>query len=182
VNLPNLISLARLLSVPLAVWLILDGRYTSAFWLFVAAGLSDAVDGALAKYLNAQSALGKFLDPLADKALLVSVYVALGRMGQMDTWLVILIVSRDIMIVGGVIVTLLTIMRTYKVTPSLISKTNTAAQIVLAAAVLARLGLGVDDMGAVGVLTYVVAATTLGSWAWYLVIWYRQTAGMEDAR
>lgn len=181
-NLPNLISLARLLSVPLAVWLILDGRYTSAFWLFVAAGLSDAVDGTLAKYLNAQSTLGKFLDPLADKALLVSVYVALGRVGQMDSWLVILVVSRDIMIVGGVIVTLLTIMRAYKVTPSLISKTNTAAQIVLAAAVLARLGLGIDDMGSVTVLTYVVAATTLGSWAWYLVVWYRQMAGMEDAR
>jgi cardiolipin synthase len=182
VNLPNLISLARLLSVPVAVWLILDARYTSAFWLFVAAGLSDAVDGTLAKYLDAQSTLGKFLDPLADKALLVSVYVALGRMGQMDSWLVILVVSRDIMIVGGVIVTLLTIMRTYKVEPSLISKTNTAAQILLAAAVLAHLGLGIDDMGAVTVLTYLVAATTLGSGAWYLVVWYRQMAGMEDAQ
>ena len=119
--------------MPLAVWLILDGRLTSAFWLFVAAGLSDAVDGTLAKYLHAETTLGKFLDPLADKALLVSVYVALGRIGEMDTWLVILVVSRDIMIVGGVIVTLLTVMRTYKVTPSFISKTNTAAQILLAA-------------------------------------------------
>ena len=181
-NLPNLISLARLLSVPLAVWMILEGRYTPAFWIFVAAGLSDALDGMLAKYLDAHSALGKFLDPLADKALLVSVYVALGHIGEMDIWLVILVVSRDIMIVGGVIVTLLTVMRTYKVTPSFISKANTAAQILLAAAVLAKLGLGIDDLGAVFVLTYVVALTTLASWAWYLVTWYRQMAGMEDAQ
>ena len=180
-NLPNLISLARLLSVPVAVWMILDGRLTSAFWLFVAAGLSDAIDGALAKYLHAETALGKFLDPLADKALLVSVYVALGRIGEMDTWLVILVVSRDVMIVGGVFVTVLTVMRTYKVTPSLISKTNTAAQILLAALILARLGLGVDDLGVAAILTYVVAATTLVSGAWYLVIWYRQMAGLEDA-
>jgi cardiolipin synthase (CMP-forming) len=182
VNLPNLISLARLLSVPLAVWLILEGRYTSAFWLFVAAGISDAVDGMLAKYLDAQSELGKFLDPLADKALLVSVYVALGRIGAVDIWLVILVVSRDVMIVGGVIVTLLTVMRSYKVSPSLLSKANTAAQILLAAAVLAHLGLSVDDGSLIFALTYVVALTTLGSGAWYLVTWYRQMAGMEDAQ
>jgi cardiolipin synthase len=182
VNLPNLISLARLVSVPVAVWLILDGRLTAAFWLFVVAGLSDAVDGTIAKYLHAETALGKFLDPLADKALLVSVYIALGRIGEMDSWLVILVVSRDIMIVGGVIVTLLTVMRSYKVAPSFLSKANTAAQILLAAAVLARLGLGIDDLGAAQVLTYVVAATTLGSGAWYLVVWYRQMAGVEDAQ
>jgi cardiolipin synthase (CMP-forming) len=86
------------------------------------------------------------------------------------------------MIVGGVIVTLLTVMRTYKVTPSFISKTNTAAQILLAAAILARLGLGLDDMGATLVLTYLVAATTLASGAWYLVIWYRQMAGLEEPK
>ncbi|HEX7008281.1 MAG TPA: CDP-alcohol phosphatidyltransferase family protein [Alphaproteobacteria bacterium] len=180
-NLPNLISLARLLSVPLAVWMILEGRYTSAFWIFVVAGLSDAVDGMLAKYLDARSTLGKFLDPLADKALLVSVYVALGRIGEMDVWLVILVVSRDVMIVGGVIVTLLSVMRAYAITPSYISKANTAAQILLAAAVLARLGLDIDSLGLETVLVYVVALTTLASGAWYLVAWYRQMAGMEDA-
>lgn len=181
-NLPNLITLARLLSVPLAVWLILDGRYTFAFWVFVAAGVSDAVDGMLAKYLDAQSTLGKFLDPLADKALLVSVYVALGTVGYVETWLVILIVSRDIMIVGGVVVTLLTLLRSYVVRPSFISKTNTLAQILLAAVVLGGLGLGIGDRGVITVLTYVVAATTLASGAWYLVTWFRQTAEMEDAK
>ena len=94
-NLPNLISLARLLSVPLMVWVILAGKMEFAFWLFIVAGISDAVDGFIAKHFGATSAIGKYLDPLADKALLVSVYVTLGHAGYLPTWLVILVVFRD---------------------------------------------------------------------------------------
>src|SRR5262249_49795683 len=76
-SLPNLISLARLLAVPVAVWLILGDRFASAFWLFIFAGVSDALDGFLARRLGNRSVLGAYLDPLADKALLTSVYVSL---------------------------------------------------------------------------------------------------------
>src|SRR5271169_3655914 len=100
-NLPNLISLARLLLVPLEIWLILVGRYGLAFWILVAAGISDALDGFIAKKFDRRTRLGALLDPLADKVLLVSVYVTLGFAGQLWTWLVVLVVFRDIMIVGG---------------------------------------------------------------------------------
>ena len=84
--LPYLISLARLLAVPVAVYVILQGQYALAFWIFVAAGISDAVDGFLAKRFNAVTEIGTYLDPLADKVLLVGVYVALNRMDHIATW------------------------------------------------------------------------------------------------
>src|SRR5262245_53743519 len=101
--LPNLISLARLLAVPLAIWLILQDRYGVAFWVFAAAGASDALDGFIAKQFGLRTVIGGFLDPLADKALLMSVYVALGYRDQVDPWLVILIVSRDVLVSRGAI-------------------------------------------------------------------------------
>src|ERR1700746_4171210 len=102
-NLPNLISLGRLLLVPLASSLILDGNYWAAFWVFVVAGISDALDGFIAKRFDRRTRLGALLDPLADKVLLVSVYVTLGVAGQIWTWLVVLVVFRDVMIIGGVL-------------------------------------------------------------------------------
>src|SRR3546814_14440259 len=83
----------RLLAVPLMVWLILVGHYGSAFWVFVAAGISDAVDGYLAKRFNLATVLGSYIDPIADKVLLVSVYVTPGHGGRIADWLVYLIGS-----------------------------------------------------------------------------------------
>jgi cardiolipin synthase (CMP-forming) len=167
--LPNLISLARLLAVPLAVWLIVSDRLGVAFWLFVAAGISDALDGFLAKHLDLRSELGAYLDPLADKALLTSVYVTLGYEGHMASWLVILVVFRDVLIIGGAIL-YQTLTGALRMQPLLISKLNTAAQIALAAVVLAQSGLGVD-YGIDTLLVPVVAATTLASGGAYLVVW-----------
>src|SRR5437762_7574935 len=100
-SLPNLITLARLLSVPVTVWLIVDERYGAAFWLFIGAGVSDALDGFIAKRFDRRTRLGALLDPAADKVLLVSVYVTLGIAGQLWAWLVVLVVFRDVMIIGG---------------------------------------------------------------------------------
>ena len=180
-NVPNLISLGRLAAVPIAVWLILKGRYDWAFWLFVAAGVSDAVDGLIAKQFDAETQVGKFLDPLADKALLVSVYVSLGHTQLLPMWLVILVVSRDVMILAGALLGLL-LMERYKLDPSLTSKINTTAQIMLAALVLAKLGLGFKDYDSVAIMIYVVAATTLISGVFYAGNWLRQTADMEDTQ
>src|SRR5438034_11404389 len=100
-NLPNLISLGRLFLVPVTIWLIIDGQYGIAFWVLVVAGFSDALDGFIAKRFDRRTRLGALLDPLADKVLLVSVYVTLGIAGQLWTWLVVLVVFRDVMIIGG---------------------------------------------------------------------------------
>ena len=103
-SIPNIITLGRILLVPFIVWAIASSQMEIAFAIFVVAGVSDAVDGFLAKRFNMASELGALLDPLADKALLVSIYVALGIWGAVPRWIVILVVSRDIMIVSAVIV------------------------------------------------------------------------------
>ncbi|MDH5749324.1 MAG: CDP-alcohol phosphatidyltransferase family protein, partial [Rhodospirillales bacterium] len=142
-NLPNLISLGRILAVPLTVWLVITGQFMFAFWVFIAAGISDAIDGIIAKRFNAETVLGAFLDPLADKALLVSIYVTLGHEALIPMWLVILVVFRDLLILGGAIL-FHTITHTLTMDPLKISKINTLLQIVLAAAVLWQLAFGID--------------------------------------
>lgn len=179
-NLPNLITLARLLSVPVTVWLILTGQMTAAFWLFVAAGVSDAVDGFIAKRLSLTTSLGRYLDPVADKALLMSVYIALGVDAHLPDWLVILVVFRDILILGGALLIRIFTEQAMRLEPLKISKVNTAMQITLAAVVLARLGIGVGNGGLSEALIYLVAATTFLSGAAYLVRWFRGTAQAES--
>lgn len=178
-NLPNLITLGRLLCVPLAIWLVLANDLQAAFWLFVAAGLSDAIDGFIAKRFDQRSRLGALLDPIADKALLVSMFVTLGLAGHLPAWLVILVVFRDVLIVGGfLLVTALAHAMHWE--PLFISKLNTALQIALIAVVLSRFGLGIADFGLGRILIYAVAATTVISGAAYLVRWGSALAGVED--
>jgi cardiolipin synthase len=178
-NLPNLITLARLLSVPLTIWLILGGRYGSAFWVFTAAGVSDALDGYIAKRFDSRTRLGALLDPIADKALLVSVYVALGVAGQLPNWLVILVVFRDVMIVGGFVL-IQTLAAPKQFDPLYISKINTLVQVALIAFVLARLGLDADARLPTLVLIDLAAVTTILSGLSYLVRWARILARSEQ--
>lgn len=174
-NLPNLLTLGRLLSVPVTVWLISDGRMLAAFWLFVAAGVSDALDGLLARLFNARTLLGTYLDPLADKALLVSIYVALGWQGELESWLVIMVVFRDVFIIGGVLLMYVVTDRAAD-RPIFISKVNTAMQLVLASVVLAHLGFGLGLSLVIALLTYLVALTTLASGIAYLAVWWSRIA------
>ena len=102
-TLPNVITFGRLCAVPLAFWLVVDRHPAYAFFLFVAAGASDAVDGWLARRWGG-NAIGALLDPVADKALLVTMYVTLAVVNELPDWLAILVVFRDLLIVGGVIV------------------------------------------------------------------------------
>ncbi len=180
-SIPNFISLARLIAVPLIVYLILQASYGWAFWVFVLAGVSDALDGYLAKRMDQVSNLGSYLDPIADKALLVGVYLTLGHKGLIDDLVVVLVVFRDLMIVGGVV--LLFIFRNHtKVEPILVSKFNTGAQLLLVTVVLAEAGNEfiipmLDDL-----LSYLVIATTILSGGWYLVRWGRQMTSVEENR
>lgn len=176
VNLPNLITLGRLLSVPVAVYLLMQTAYMAAFLLFVAAGISDALDGYLAKRYNQTTRLGAFLDPLADKTLLVSIYVTLGLQGDLPNWLVVLVVFRDLLIIGGAVLAPLVRVEV-RIRPLAVSKLNTAVQIGLAAFVLGQLALDVRADLVESAMIYLVAATTAASGASYLVYWARQTAG-----
>jgi cardiolipin synthase len=173
VILPTSITLARLCAVPITVWLILVGRYDAALWLFIIAGASDALDGALARMLDARSTLGAYLDPIADKALLVSVFLALASMQAAPIWLAILIVFRDLLIVGGVLLDF-ALGTTVEMAPLRISKVNTAAQIILAAWLLAESAMFFQDPGIAEILIWVTAATTFASGGVYLADWLRR--------
>jgi len=174
--LPNLISVARLVAVPVVVWLILADRMAAAFWIFVGAGISDAVDGYLAKRLEARTVLGSYLDPLADKLLVIAIYVLLGRGGFIPAWLVVLVIARDAALLGGSILVVKT-NRTAAMRPLLVSKLNTVLQILFAALVLARLGLGWPDIG-IGhdMLVYAIAVTAVASGVAYLRRLHRGSA------
>jgi cardiolipin synthase len=178
--LPNLITLARLFAVPVTVYLILLGRLDWAFWLFVAAGLSDAVDGFLAKHFRAHSRIGGYLDPLADKALLVSVYVTLGWQGYLPAWLVIMVVFRDALIVLGIALSH-ALGQPLHMKPLVVSKINTGLQIALAAAVLLFHGQGYDGRWLLPALTALVGASTLVSGAAYVVRGLKGAARIEGA-
>lgn len=167
-TLPNLITLARLAAVPATIWLILNHRLDIAFLLFVAAGVSDALDGWLARYTNSRTAIGALLDPVADKALLVSVYVTLAAMGVLPDWLAILVVFRDLVIVGGLLILWMLGART-AIKPLYVSKLNTAMQLVLAAFALFHAGFGAELHTALLVLVWLTAATTLWSGLAYVV-------------
>ena len=171
-SIPNLITLGRILLVPIVVWAIASGAMWIAFVLFLAAGVSDAVDGFLAKRFGMTTELGAYLDPLADKALIVSIYLTLGINGEIPRWLVILVVSRDILIVGGIMLSWV-MGNPLKIKPLLVSKLNTVAQIAFACVVLGSLGFNYDVPTLRLVLMGLVAALTLLSVAAYVAEWVR---------
>jgi cardiolipin synthase (CMP-forming) len=172
-SIPNLITLGRILLVPIVVWAIATpGTMWIAFVLFLAAGVSDAVDGYLAKRFHMTTELGAYLDPLADKALIVSIYLTLGINNWIPRWLVILVVSRDILIVGGIMLSWV-VGSPLKIKPLLVSKLNTVAQIVFACVVLGSLGFNYEWPTLTLILMGLVAVLTLLSVAAYVAEWVR---------
>ena len=163
---PNLITLARLCAVPFAVWLVLRGHLAAAFALFVAAAVSDALDGWLARR-GGGSPLGAMLDPAADKLLLVCMFVTLAAVQVLPDWIAILVVFRDVLIVGGVVLLWLT-GAPPRIRPILVSKVNTALQLVLVGAALAWAAFGEPGAVVVSVLVWATAATTVASGAAYV--------------
>ncbi|HUB15909.1 MAG TPA: CDP-alcohol phosphatidyltransferase family protein [Acetobacteraceae bacterium] len=168
---PNVITFGRLCAVPLAFWLIIDRHPAYAFFLFLAAGVSDAIDGWLARRWGGNM-VGAVLDPVADKALLVTMYVTLAAVRELPDWLAILVVFRDLVIVGGVIV-LAVLGQPVTIRPLFVSKVNTTLQILLVALTLLLAGFGLRAPDAMRVLIWVVAASTLASGAAYVWVTVR---------
>jgi cardiolipin synthase (CMP-forming) len=175
-TIPNLITIARLLLVPLVIVMIGQERWMPAFVLFVVAGVSDAVDGFIARRFDMRSEFGAYIDPLAAKTLLVSIYVALSVVGVLPGWVAVLVVSRDVMIVAAIMVSYL-MANPVAIRPLFVSKINTAAQIAFAALILAAKAFALES----GVLTTAamstVAALTVISLGAYLAGWLRHMAG-----
>ena len=171
-TIPNLITIARLLIVPVVIVMILQGRWPAAFVLFVVAGVSDGIDGYIARRFDMRSEFGAYIDPIADKALLVSIYVTLAMVGAIPGWLAIVVVSRDVMIVAAVLLSWV-MSRPVEIKPLLVSKLNTGAQIAFAAFALAANAFGAELAGLEDVAMLLVATLTVASAGAYLGGWLR---------
>lgn len=174
-DIPNLISIMRIfLSIPI-VWMLFEQRFDLALVLFAIAGISDALDGYLAKRNKWHSQLGGLLDPLADKVLLVSCYLSLGLLGSIPLWLVMLVILRDLIIVTGALVYNFRI-KELEAAPSIISKINTFAQIVLVLTVVLDEGLFELPTLVLNGLIWLVMITTIASGVNYVWVWSRRAA------
>lgn len=172
-TLPNIISLFRLLLVPVVIWAMIDEQYGYAFLIFVIAGVSDLLDGFLARVMKCQTDLGRYLDPLADKILLVAVFIALGFQNILPSWLVILVVFRDFLILlGALLIKLFSL--SIQIRPLFISKLNTVMQLLMSALILLQLALGKLYPTINSFLVILTAITTFSSGACYVQKWIRE--------
>jgi cardiolipin synthase len=174
--LPNALTALRMLLVAPLVWLIHDGRYDAAVIIAVIAGLTDALDGWLAKHFHWESWIGGILDPIADKLMLIGCFVSLGLVGAHPEWLTWLVVGRDIVIVAGALAYHNFIGRV-NAEPTALSKLNTCVQIVYVLLQLVHLTTWIEFPHAVitGAI-YVTAAFAVASGLQYVIIWTGRAA------
>ena len=170
-QIPNLLTLARIAAVPVLILFLYEGRYGAALTVFVLAGITDGLDGWIAKRFKCVTRLGSILDPLADKILIVSTYVMLVLAGDLPFWLILLIGFRDLGIIAGVLV-LNTLNGHVQMQPSLLSKVNTFLQISLVILVMVeRIGfIALEPVAEI--LLWFVAVTTVASAIHYVYFWF----------
>ncbi|MCF6234894.1 MAG: CDP-alcohol phosphatidyltransferase family protein [Gammaproteobacteria bacterium] len=169
-DIPNIISVLRICLVPILVWQVLEAQYANVLVLFFIAGFSDGLDGFLAKRYGWVSRLGSILDPIADKFLLVSSFLALGWMGEIPLWLVVAVIVRDVVIVAGAYA-YHRIIGEYELKPSYLSKLNTVSQISLVLVVVSALSIVDIDSLLIQYTFYFVMITTLLSGFDYIYHW-----------
>lgn len=167
---PNLLTLFRIAAAPVLVLLLKYGANDLAVVLFVAAGVSDGLDGYIAKRFNYQTRLGAILDPVADKLLLVSSYVMLTLLGHLPFWLLVTVVFRDVVIVGGYLV-LVTLNGSVHMQPSIVSKLNTVLQITLVGVVLVAAAQWLSIPWLTSTMIVLVTITTVLSGVHYVWFW-----------
>lgn len=177
-DIPNLITVLRILLVAPIVWYLLHADYGMALVLFVIAGLSDALDGFLAKTFNWTSRLGGMLDPIADKLLLTNCYLALAWQELIPVWLTAVVLGRDVVIFVGALLYNALVER-FEAAPSVISKINTLSQLSLVVAVLFNYGAHLLPLGWLEWFFHAVFATTLLSgidyvWTWGWRAWNKK--------
>ena len=130
ISIPNILTLVRILLTPVFVILLLRDMFSTALLVFAVAGISDGLDGLIARYLNQRTTLGSYLDPAADKLLLTSAFIAMAVLGIIPDWLMVIVITRDVVIVLGLAILTLT-EKKYEVKPTLVSKCTTTIQILM---------------------------------------------------
>lgn len=172
-NWPNLISLCRLLSVPIMVWLVLTDTMMAAFFVFLGASISDFLDGLLARLLKKHTQIGAYLDPLADKCLLVALTLVLALKGFLPLWFVILVVFRDLLIITGALLNALLHLN-IAIAPLWISKVNTFIQMTLITCILSYAAFRFPAFWVWQTLIILCGITTVLSGAAYVQLWVRR--------
>ncbi len=169
-NIPNFLSLLRIILVPVIIIFLIQESYSKALIVFVIAGLTDALDGAVARLLNKQTELGSFLDPLADKILLSTSFIALAIFGLIPSWLAVIVISRDFMILLG-IATLSMMSVTYEIKPVFVSKVTTTLQIatVFFALLLKSNTFDIINYNLIMILSWLTASFTIISGLIYII-------------
>ena len=174
-DIPNLITVLRILLVAPIAWALVHQQFALALALFFVAGFSDGLDGFLAKHYGWSSRLGAMLDPLADKVLLVASFAALSWINLLPLWLLVLVVSRDVVIVAGAVAYNFRIER-LEAQPTLISKVNTVLQILLVLLVIVQQLTPVVQAGLVRILIYAVTVSVVWSGLDYVITWSRRAS------
>lgn len=182
-TLPNLLTLSRLLLAPVVAWRLLEHDVEGAFWLFVIAAITDLLDGNLARWLNQRSVLGAWLDPIADKVMLLTTLSMLALTGLLPMWMLAVVVVRDVIILAGA--------EAYRrltgrldVRPTWSGKIATFLEFVLVSWVLADIALDLGLDALIEPLTLLTALAVGGSGLRYVCLWTRKTSAFlrEQAR
>jgi cardiolipin synthase len=165
-HVPNLLTGLRLACAPALALLLASGDDRAALGIFAFAGLSDAADGFLAKRFNLATSFGRFLDPAADKLLMLASFLALAALHATPIWLTVLVIARDVAIVAGILLARF-LELPIKIEPLAIGKISTAVQIGYIGFVLVALSFGFDWPLLMKIAVYLTAAATLASWLGY---------------
>ena len=166
-NLPNAITLFRVILIPFFINLMIYGYYPAALAVFVAACITDALDGMIARLMNSKTDLGAFLDPMADKLLIVSAFVTLVLLQMLPVWLAIIVISRDVILVLGSI-TIYFMRHEFTVRPSIIGKLTTVLQLLCLTLTLVQKNYG-TELGMMQLLYWSTATITVASGVQYVV-------------
>ena len=173
-NLPNFLTLCRLASIPIFLTFLTRQRYTEALYVFAAAAVTDGLDGAVARWFDSRTELGAFLDPFADKLMLVSAFVVLTIDGELPGYLISVVMIRDIVIVVGYLMISFFTGERVPVRPSYLGKLSTFMQLGCVIAVLARAGnYRPEDFNALLITTAAVTAASFVHYMYRGLVWLR---------
>lgn len=182
-TLPNFLTLLRIVAIPIFLILVSNHRYAAALVLFMAAGITDTIDGVIARLTDAKSDLGATLDPLADKLLLVSSFVMLAWLGVIPTWLLILVLTRDVVILSGYLA-IYFVSTPMEIDPTFVGKLNTFFEMFSIGFALLTLARPEIPMAQVNLVTwYLTGLTTTISGVHYVytgLLWYQRQGTLSE--
>jgi len=169
INIPNLLTLGRILLTPFIVYFILEQQPLMALVLMAVAGVTDMLDGAIAKHFDMQTTVGSYLDPMADKLLLVSTIVCLFYVDEVPLFVFLAVVFRDAIIVAGALAYEV-VTRRLKMEPTFLSKTTTTVQIIYVLLALLHMAYGFSE-SLMSFAVWVTFVVTVASGVQYMVLW-----------